>query len=116
MSGVLRGPTRERNRLLAAPPPYEYARLAPYLDEVRLHPKQLLGIPDEPLTLVYLPRSAVVSLLVPMEDGSAVEAATVGNEGLIGLDAILGDNVTRAESVVYVPGLAAAVDATILRD
>src|SRR5437867_1501872 len=39
---------------------------------------------------VYFPTSGMVSLTVLMENGKEVEAATIGNEGMIGLPVALG--------------------------
>ena len=75
----------EENRLLASLPEYDYGRLAPTLQAVWLQPKQILGLPDESISRVYFPRTAIASLLVPMENGSAVEGATVGLAHVIGL-------------------------------
>jgi hypothetical protein len=46
--------------------------------------RQVLYEPDEPITHVYFPTTAVVSLLVLTEDGSSVDAALVGNDGVVG--------------------------------
>jgi CRP-like cAMP-binding protein len=43
------------NRLLAAFPPREYRRLAPYLEPVSLEAGQVLYHPNEPITQVYFP-------------------------------------------------------------
>jgi hypothetical protein len=43
-----------------------------------------------PLTYVYFPVSGIYATLVVLEDGRVVEASTVGNEGIIGIAAILG--------------------------
>jgi hypothetical protein len=81
----------ERNRLLAALPREQQAELAPALETVFLEAKQIVGMPDEQVRHIFFPRAAVLSLLVPMEDGGAVEGATLGNEGLVGLHAFLGE-------------------------
>ncbi|HEV7665142.1 MAG TPA: cyclic nucleotide-binding domain-containing protein, partial [Chloroflexota bacterium] len=82
-----RSPERQDlNFLLAALPASEYRHLAADLDPVHLQSGQLLAMPDEPSRWVYFVRDAVVSLLVPMSDGSAVEGATIGNEGMVGIE------------------------------
>ena len=92
----------EENCLLASLPDDEYARLAPALEHVWLAPRQILGLPDESISRVYFPRTAVASLLVPMQNGSAVEGATVGKEGMLGLEGFLGGATSPVE--VVVPG------------
>jgi CRP-like cAMP-binding protein len=106
----------EQNRLLAALPTCEYERLAPRLEDMALQAGQLLALPDETISRVYFLRGAIVSLLVPMEDGSAIEGATLGREGMVGLEALLGDGTARVEVVVDIPGRAACMDANAFRD
>jgi len=106
----------EKNRLLAALPADEYLRLAPHLEVVRLEAKQVLASPEQPIRHVYFPRDGVVSLLVPMEDGTAAEAATVGNEGMLGLQVFLGDGAASEEVVQMVPGEAVRMRASAFRE
>jgi CRP-like cAMP-binding protein len=106
----------DKNRLLAALPAEEYQRLAPHLEVVHLEAKQVLASPEQPIHHVYFPRDAVISVLVPMEDGSAAEGATIGNEGMVGLGVFLGDNTANEEIVPAVPGEALRMRASIFRD
>jgi CRP-like cAMP-binding protein len=115
MSAIVATRRPEQNCLLAALPEYEYDRLAPQLNFVSLEAHQILALPDEQISRVYFLRGAVVSLLVPMEDGSAVEGATVGREGVIGLEAVLGEKTSRLETVVQIPGEAVCLDVVGLR-
>jgi CRP-like cAMP-binding protein len=104
MRSMLNSCVLERNRLLAALPSDERAQMAPHLEAVYLQAHQVLGFPGEDIPFVYFPRDAVVTLLVQMEDGAAVEGATIGNEGLIGLAVFLGDDTPYEELVVQIPG------------
>jgi CRP-like cAMP-binding protein len=45
---------------------------------------------DGPLSHVYFPLSGIYATVVGLEDGRVVEASTVGNEGIIGIAAVLG--------------------------
>lgn len=47
--------------------------------------RHLLFEPEDELRYVYFPLSGVISLVTPMIEGDAVEMATVGNEGVVGL-------------------------------
>jgi CRP-like cAMP-binding protein len=105
----------ERNYLLAALPEVEYDRLAAKLEDVQLRARQLLSFPDGPIPRVYFGRGAVVSQLVPMHNGSAIEGATVGCEGMVGLEAVLGDHTAHMEVIVHVAGDPAALDACAFR-
>lgn len=93
-----------RNEILAALAANGEALLGSGAQIVHLNERQVLALADEPIEYVYFPLSAVVSLLVPMEDGTAVEGATIGWEGMVGLHAFLGQSATAEELVVQVGG------------
>src|SRR5216684_6090622 len=101
------------NRILDALPPKEYERLLPALSPVSFELKHLLLEPGKAIDTVYFPASAVVSLLTTMDDGSAVEVATIGNEGIIGVPVFLGAQALGARDFyqVQVPGHAVAMEA-----
>jgi CRP-like cAMP-binding protein len=105
----------EQNRLLGALPSQQLLQLATELVPVRLEAQQTLAFPDEPILHIYFPRDAVISLLVTMEDGKAVEGASVGNEGLVGLQVFLGDGTATDEVVVQIAGEAARMRVSAFR-
>src|SRR5207237_4648256 len=55
-----------------------------------------------------------LSLIVIMEDGSAVEAATVGNEGMAGLSAFLGEGTMSTRCLAQIAGDAQRIPAAAL--
>ena len=77
----------EQNRLLAALPLEEYARLLPQLTPVRLGLKQVLVEPDAPIRDVYFPRDGVCSVIAVEQEGGPIEVGTVGREGFVFDDA-----------------------------
>jgi len=81
-----------RNFLLAALPPDDLARLLPRLDIVPLRLKELLHKPGAPIEYVYFPGGGFCSIVTLLADGTMVEAATVGREGLVGLSATVLEN------------------------
>ena len=101
----------ERNRLLAALPADEYARLLPHLEPVELSQRQVLWQSEAPIRAVYFPRNCVASLLTPLEHEQPVEAATVGSEGMAGTSVVLGVGTTRFQAIAQIPGAAARLDA-----
>ena len=93
-------PTGNPNRLLAALPAADYARILPSLTVVPLKLKDTLHKPGEPIRDVYFPGGGFCSMLTVLEDGKMVEIATVGREGMVGVSAILdGAPVTSAAMV-----------------
>ena len=104
-----------RNRILGALPADERARLAPHLERVELDVKQVVFDVDRPIEHVYFPEAAVVSLVGVMADGSAVETATVGREGMVGLPVFLGTDQTSAQAFAQIPGAALRIPADAFR-
>lgn len=92
------------NRLLAALPPEEWEILQPDLEEVPLTFKLTLYEPEKRFEYVYFPMSGVVSLVTEFENGLAIEVATVGPEGMVGLPIFLEDDVMTCHAFVQVPG------------
>ncbi len=103
------GHVAEQNEILAALPSQDYEGLLPHLTSVSLEHKQSLTQPNERVTHVYFPRGAVASILAYMDDGLAVEGATVGREGLIGLPVLMGDGMGTEVAICQVPGGAARI-------
>jgi CRP-like cAMP-binding protein len=106
----------ERNRLLAALPAEEYQWLESKLERVHLESKRVLAWPMEPIRHVYFLRDGVVAFLVPMQNGMAVEGATVGNEGIVGVEVFLSDGSSGAEIVQVIPGEAVRIRAHTFRE
>jgi CRP-like cAMP-binding protein len=98
-----------RNRLLGALEPADFSLLAPNLKDVSLTQGEVLQEPGEPFTQVYFPQVGMISLLAVMQNGTAVETATVGREGAVGVSAGLGSRIAPHRSVVQIEGVAARI-------
>jgi CRP-like cAMP-binding protein len=99
---------RPKNRLLAALAPEVLARLLPDLHTIPMLLKQPLHHADEPMEHVYFPNSGMASVTALLANGRMVEAATVGDEGMVGIEAVLLDApVSPGESMVQVAGTSA---------
>ena len=88
------------NRILAALPREDFARLAPHLTTVRLEKDEVVYIVGDQIRYVYFPISGLMSLLSTTETGSTVEVAMVGNEGIVGLPVILKNSMIPYEVAV----------------
>lgn len=98
-SGI--GAIRGINHLLDALTATMNQRLARSLTAVFLPTKTVLFEPGQTIEAVFFPVTAVVSLVTPLIDGAAVEVATVGNEGVVGVPLVRGGSLTvRATSQV----------------
>ena len=102
-----------QNRLLRALSAAERQPLLPALELVPLHMRERLIESDMPIPFVYFPLHGVVSLISTLGDGTQVEVATIGHEGLIGLPLVLYANTIPFTAFVQVPGEALRMDAEV---
>ena len=106
--------SKAQNHLLASLPEEDYQRLLPHLQQVELENAQVLYDIEELIDYFYFPHNAVVSLVTQMEDGKIVEVALVGNEGVTGLAAVLGANVSTERAIVQIPNGAVRAKAEVI--
>ena len=104
------------NRLLARLPPEDYKRLLPRLKLVPLEFKQILYEARSPMDYAYFPSRGVVSAVAVMEDGRAIEVATVGDEGMVGLPLLVGAKTTANRVIVQVPGEALRMETRVFQE
>ncbi|MEO6984749.1 MAG: Crp/Fnr family transcriptional regulator [Paralcaligenes sp.] len=104
-----------QNCLLAALPADERARLFPHLELTSLLLGQAVSEPDAPMSDVYFPTSAIISLLYVMEDGASAEIAVVGNEGMVGVSIFMGGDTTTSRAVVQSAGHAYRLNRQLLK-
>lgn len=92
------------NRLLALLSPGDYRRLRPHLQRIPLTYRQSLYRARRPLDFVYFIETGVGSLVNTMAGGQAAEVGTIGNEGMVGLPLLLGDDRAPTSVYIQVPG------------
>ena len=88
------------NKLLAAIPRRDYQRLRPLLRTLELPAETAL--PHCGQTRVYFPGTGLCSIISKMADGSGIEVACVGNEGVVGLNALTGEEPEERNGFVQV--------------
>ena len=103
------------NRLLDALPRGEFERIRPHLEGLPIAARQVLSEADGPIPHVYFPTGGVISLVSFMEHGAAVEIATIGREGLVGLPVFLGAESMPQRAFGQVPGYAYRIAADVFR-
>jgi CRP-like cAMP-binding protein len=96
--------TRYKNWLLRTLPPDEQELLAPNLQHVELELGRVVCEVDVPIDHVYFPEVGIISSLSVMSDGSAVETATIGPEGMSGIAVFHGVDRIPEHVFVQVPG------------
>lgn len=90
------------NQILSALPAADYQRLAPHLEEIVLEHAKVLYEIGAPVDYVYFPTNAMVSLVTEMSDGRIVEVGLVGNDGMTGLAALLGEETSPERAIVQI--------------
>jgi CRP-like cAMP-binding protein len=115
MPKVHPSPPQSGNRLLSLLPRAEFQRLVPHLQSVTLTAKDILCKARGPIDHVYFPTSGMISAMTVMEDGAAIEVATIGNEGMTGLTAFIGGETSPYELMVQVSGEGLRMSAQTLK-
>jgi CRP-like cAMP-binding protein len=103
------------NKLLALLPREEYERLLPNLERVHLSRGKSLGEAGELVRHAYFLLNGVVSLLSMTENGETIEAAMVGNEGVVGIPVILRVDVCPYRTIALTPVNAMRISAGALK-
>ena len=104
------------NRLLASLPGEDFALLAPHLVTVELERGRLLYDPGDRIDTAYFPQDGVISMMVLMENGTAIEGATIGREGALGLSAAITPRQSLSRAIVQTPVRASRINAAQLHE
>lgn len=105
-----------QNSLLEGLPARDLAAIAPHLHTVELDRGRLLYDPADPIDHVYFPHDGVISLMTLMENGAAIESATIGPQGALGLTAAVAPRVSIFRAIVQTPLRAAKISAERLHE
>lgn len=96
--------SKPSNYLLAALSDNEYQRIAPHLEAANLNLRQVLFDKGDAIPYVYFPNESIISLLTLTQEGSSVEVALVGIEGVLGVPAILSSSQSSWQAIVQIGG------------
>jgi CRP-like cAMP-binding protein len=109
-----RPPTQYKNRVLAALPKAEIARLAPHLSPVNLKVRaQLL---DGRADYAYFMEEGLASVVLTLAGGATVEVGVVGIDGVVGLPVLLGAVSMPGETFIQVEGSGFRISAKRLKN
>jgi CRP-like cAMP-binding protein len=92
------------SRLLNSLSPHISEQVLQGSERVHFKRGELLLTAREPARFVFFPLDCMVSMVVSLENGNTVEAATVGNDGFVGISSFLGMEQTDITAVVQLPG------------
>lgn len=88
-----------KNQILLALDADERDQIRRYFEFVELPSGKVLYRADEPLNHIYFPSEAVISIVATTETGQSAEVGIIGNEGVVGVEALMGAASTPHEIV-----------------
>jgi CRP-like cAMP-binding protein len=103
------------NRLLARLPRDDFNLLMPHFVSGSFPRGSVLAEAGDEVEHVYFPLSGMISLLVVMKDGRAIETATIGRDGVFGATAVFGLYTSQVRAIVQVAMNATRIQAPQLR-
>ncbi len=104
------------NALLRSLSKADLDKLEPHLQLFDLKTGATLYEMGDPVEWVYLPEVGLLSLIIMMESGEAIETSIVGREGGVGFIEALGSGKIFSRVIVQVPGKAYRVHAKPYRE
>jgi CRP-like cAMP-binding protein len=103
-----------QNKILAALPRSEYERIRPLLRPAQLPSGKSLYDSGGTISDVYFFNTGMASLVSLTDDGASIEVGVIGNEGMVGVSAILGINRIAHDVMVQLPGNGSKMKLTAL--
>jgi CRP-like cAMP-binding protein len=104
------------NQLLSMFAPEDFERVRPHLAVTRMDSGTVLAEPKQRIERVYFPHSGIVSYVVPLSDGRAIESGMVGCDGAAGAGEVLDGKLAINRVMVQVAGAASVINADRLRE
>ncbi len=89
-----------KNLILNALPEEDFERLLPDLEPVELKLGQVLYRAEEVISHVYFLNNSMVSVMAMTAGGQCAEAGVIGRECIVGMDALMGADLTVNENIV----------------
>jgi CRP-like cAMP-binding protein len=103
------------NHFLASLPAQDLERLEPHMRHIELVHGNVLYHAEEVIEQVYFPDKGIISLIVVLSSGQAVEAGMLGRNGAVGAGAVVDGAVAINQAMVQVPGSANVINTGVLR-
>ncbi len=103
------------NHLLSGLPVGMLSLLTPHFSTHAFRQGSVLYEAGDEVEHVYFPHSGMVSMLAVMQNGKAIETATIGREGVVGAMAGLGLYTSTVRAVVQLPMIASRISSARFR-
>ena len=98
-----------KNFLLNRLEPALLKKLAPHLSVVHLEQGQVLAKTHQLVQRVYFPHTGIISCVVELKGGGAIETGMIGNDGAWGASQALDSKVSLNHVLMQVPGTASVI-------
>jgi CRP-like cAMP-binding protein len=108
-------PLPQRNRLLAAMSPRDFALLQPHLQPMPLDLKKDLERPNRRIETVWFIEAGIASVVAVQSDDTKVEVGLVGNEGMTGTAVVLGGDQSPHSTYIQMGGEGLRIGVEALR-
>lgn len=105
----------QTNQLLQRVSSADLARLEEHFTTIELRAGHVIAEPGDEIRKVYFPHTGIISFLVNLKDGSLVQTAMVGRDGVIGAAQAIDGKKSINKIVVQVPSTASVIDRDPLR-
>jgi CRP-like cAMP-binding protein len=107
---------RSTSRLLSALSQEAWDRLSTHMRRISLEQSNVLHESGDDVDYVYFIESGMISVVTDSADGAQVEVGVIGNEGIVGALAALGNQASFHRTIVQIPGKAMKLSASLLRE
>jgi CRP-like cAMP-binding protein len=105
-----------KNFLLNRLEPGVLAQIRPHLSLVELQHNDVLAETHQRIEKVYFPHSGIISCVVELVGGGAIETGLIGNDGEFGASQALDDKVSLNHVVMQVGGAASVISSNHVRE
>lgn len=82
-----------QNNILDSMPRDTYERLHTHVERIKLTRGETLYQPGDKLNFLYFPLTCVLSVIHTMNNGRTSELAAIGNEGMLGVDLFMNNDI-----------------------
>lgn len=104
-----------QNHFLNSLPSADREAIEPHLRSRILGLGEVLSDRGDPLTRLHFVDTGIISCVVPLRDGHAIEACMIGNEGFTGTEACYAPAAAATRLLVQAPGVSRTIDSEIFR-
>jgi CRP-like cAMP-binding protein len=112
MHNILSSP----NRLLASLLPADFELLRPHLKPTELKQEAVLFEAGDKIDRVYFPHSGIISLVVELAGGQAIEAAMIGRDSMLGATSALDGEVALNKAIIQLSGTGETLEVAKFRE